>query len=72
MNHYEICNIILLGFLTHNDSYDMLIKPGDGYIKFDGKNIIFVNQAGEENISHTSNNAISLWLEKNYIKKIGE
>lgn len=72
MKCYEICDTILLGFLTHNDSYDMLIKPGDGYIKFNDKDIIFVDKDNTEHISHTINSAISVWLEKGWVKEIGE
>ena len=64
MNEYTILRPVVLGFLTHNDSYDMIIGPENGHIKFDGSDIIFVDSKGIEHVSHTSNNAIALWLER--------
>ena len=64
MNEYTILRPVVLGFLTHNDSYDMIIRPENGHLKFDGHDIIFVDSKGIEHISHTSNNAIALWLER--------
>ena len=64
MNEYTILRPVVLGFLTHNDSYDMIIGPENGHIKFDGHDIIFVDSKGIEHVSHTSNNAIALWLER--------
>jgi hypothetical protein len=64
MNEYTILRPIVLGFLTHNDSYDMIIGPENGHLKFDGHDIIFIDSKGIEHVSHTSNNAIDLWLER--------
>ena len=64
MNEYTILRPIVLGFLTHNDSYEMIIGPKNGHLKFDGSDIIFVDSKGIEHVSHTSNNAIALWLER--------
>ena len=68
MNEYTILRPVVLGFLTHNDSYDMIIGPENGHLKFDGKDIIFVDSKGGERVSHTSNNAIALWLERGQIE----
>ena len=64
MNEYTILRPIVLGFLTHNDSYEMIIGPKNGHLKFDGHDIIFIDSKGIEHVSHTSNNAIDLWLER--------
>lgn len=64
MNEYTILQTILLGFLTHNDSYDSIIGPEDGHLKFDGSDIIFVDRNDKEHLSHTTNNAIDIWLEQ--------
>ena len=72
MMRYEIRDTIMLGFLTHNDSYDILVKPGNGYIKFDGNDIIYVQKDGVELVSHTVNHAISIWLEQGKIKEIND
>ena len=68
MNEYTILRPIVLGFLTHNDSYDMIIGPDNGHLKFDGKNIYYVDRAGVEKESHTSNNAIDIWLERGILE----
>lgn len=64
MQKYKILDTIFLGFLTYNDSYEMFIEPGDGYISFNGHDIVFVDTKGVEHISHTQNHAIDVWLEK--------
>lgn len=69
MNEYNILKTIVLGFMTHNDSYEMIIKPGEGYLKFDGQDIIFVNNHGVELLSATTNNAIEIWLDQNTLEK---
>lgn len=63
MKTYKIVKTIVLGFLTHNDSYDVIIDPGSGILKDSGTDIIFVNNAGLERVSHTTQNAIAAWLE---------
>lgn len=68
MPSYTIKQPIVLGFLTHNDSYDMIIRPEKGHLRFDGSDIIFVDNMGVEHVSHTSNNAIDLWLERNFLE----
>lgn len=68
MTRYNIVQPIVLGFLTPNDSYDMIVGPENGYLKFDGSDIIFVDSKGDEHISHTSNNAITIWLEQGFLE----
>lgn len=58
-----------LGFLTHNDSYSIAVYPGDGYLRFDGKDIYFIDKDGRERQSHTVNYAIQIWLEKGLIAR---
>jgi hypothetical protein len=70
MKKYSIVQTIMLSFLTHNDSYDALLGPANGYLKFDGKDIIFVTYNGKEVVSHTTNNAIALWLEQGKIEEL--
>jgi hypothetical protein len=69
MTNYRILQTIVLGFLSHNDSYDAIFGPETGgHLKFDGKDIIYVDKAGVEQVSHTSNNAIDIWLERKIIE----
>ena len=68
MTRYTIKQSITLGFLTHNDSYSMHIHPENGYLKFDGSDIIFVDSKDNEHVSHTSNNASDLWLELGFLE----
>jgi hypothetical protein len=58
-----------LGFLTHNDSYSIVVYPGDGYLLFDGSDIYFIDKNGKERQSHTVNYAIKVWLEKGLIAR---
>jgi hypothetical protein len=46
----------------------MHIHPENGYLKFDGSDIIFVDSKDNEHVSHTSNNAIDLWLELGFLE----
>jgi hypothetical protein len=57
----------MLGFLTHNDSYDTFINPGDGSILFNGSDIVFVDKENREHISHTMNHALDIWLKEGNI-----
>ena len=68
MNEYTILRPVVLGFLTHNDSYDMIIGPENGHLKFDGHDIIFVDSKGGERVSHTVNHAIEIWLEQGILE----
>ncbi len=68
MNEYTILRPVVLGFLTHNDSYDMIISPENGHLKFDGSDIIFVDSKGGERVSHTVNHAIEIWLEQGILE----
>lgn len=68
MTKYEILDTIMLGFLTHNDSYDMLLD--NGYIYFNGKDIAFIDSTGKEHISYTMNHALDIWEDQGKIKKI--
>ena len=60
----------MLSFLTHNDSYATILTAKDGSLKFDGSDIIFVNNSGIEQVSHTTNNAIELWLKQGKIQEV--
>jgi hypothetical protein len=64
---YRILKTIVLGFLTHNDSYELIIEPGNGYIKFRNE-IIYVDKKGVERVSHTMNSAIDIWLEQGILE----
>lgn len=66
---YTILGTIVLGFLINNDSYDMIIKSGDGHLEFDGKDIIFVDTIGSRRTSHTSNSALKIWINQGKIKQ---
>ena len=68
MTKYEILDTIMLGFLTHNDSYDALID--NGYVYFNGTDIVFIDSKGKEHISHTMSNALNIWEEQGKIKPI--
>ena len=68
MIEYAIIHPIVLGFLGQFYTNDRIISPGDGYLQFDNKNIIFVDNNGIEHKSITTNNAISIWLEQNYLE----
>lgn len=70
MKKYEIIREICLGFLTHNDSYDMLIDPGVGHLEFDGKDIVWVDPVEDRFVSHTQNHAIEWFLKMGHIKEI--
>jgi len=67
---FNIVTTIMLSFLTHNDSYDTILTAKDGSLKFDGSDIIFVNNSGIEQVSHTTNNAIELWLKQGKIQEV--
>lgn len=69
MKKYEIIKEICLGFLTHNDSYDILIDPGVGHLEFDGKDIVWVDPVGDRFTSHTQNHAIEVFLDMGLIKE---
>ena len=70
MKKYEILQEIVLGFLTHNDSYDMFIDPGVGHLEFDGKDIVWVDVVGDRFTSHTQNQAIQVWVEQGRLKEM--
>lgn len=69
MIEYKILDTIVLGFLTHNDSCDVILNSEDGYLKFDGNNIILVDIQGFEHVSHTCNQAIDIWVNQKKIEK---
>jgi hypothetical protein len=68
VKQYKILDTIYLGFLTHNDSYELFIDPGFGHLKFDGSDIVYIDAHGGEHVSHTTNNAIDIWLEQGKIE----
>lgn len=70
MKKYEIIKEICLGFLTHNDSYDMFIDPGVGHLEFNDKDIVWVDPVGDRFTSHTMNHAIEVFLEMGLIKEM--
>jgi hypothetical protein len=66
---YEILKPIMLGFLTHNDSFDCIVGPGEAHLEFIDQDIILVNPKGERMTSHTQNHAIDIWLKDGSIKE---
>ena len=70
MKKYRILDTIMVGFLTHNDSYDLLIDPGTGELAFNGNDIVYIDTKGVEHISHTVNHAINIWLEQRKIESV--
>ena len=68
MIEYSILTPIVLGFLTHNDSYDREITSQDGHIAFDGSDILFIDNNNNSHTSHTVNHAIDIWLKQNKIR----
>jgi hypothetical protein len=68
MTEYTILETIVLGFDDSNDSMNIIFYPGYGHLKFDGSDIYFVTDAGKEHKSHTTNNAIELWLQQGKIE----
>lgn len=73
IGEYDIVpgDYICLGFLTHNDSYDKVLRSTDGHLRFDGNDIYFIFKDGTERQSHTMNHAIQVWLEDGHIKRRG-
>lgn len=69
VGEYDLVEYVVLGFLTHNDSYDKIIRPGDGHLRFDGSDIYFIDRDGKERQSHTVNHAIQVWLEEGILRK---
>ena len=70
MKQYKILKTIVLGFLTHNDSYEILIDPGFGHLGFNGNDIVYIYSKGVEHISHTQNHAIDIWLSQGKIEEM--
>lgn len=68
MTDYTILQPIVLGFLGQFDTQDSIISASDGHIRFDDKNIIFVDNNGVEHESVTTNNAIEVWLEQHILE----
>ena len=68
MKKYEILDKIVLGFLTHDDSDDVIISPKpDTFLEADDHTIWLVNKNGRFE-SHTTITAIQHWLEQGKIK----
>lgn len=65
---YEIIGTIVLGFLTHNDSYDAILS--EGTLELIEGDIVFTSVAGNSFISHTHNHAIQYYLDLGRIKEI--
>ena len=68
---YKILEPIVLGFLGQYDTQDRMVSSKDGYLKFDHKNVIFVDNNGVEEVSITTNNVIDIWLIQNKIQEFG-
>jgi hypothetical protein len=68
MTEYTILETIVLGFDNFSESTDVIFNPGKGHLKFDGSDIYFVTETGKEHKSHTTNNAIELWLKQGKIE----
>jgi len=66
MKTYDVVKPIMLSFLAQ-DQYDLILH--EGHIKFDGKNIIYVDLDGNEKESITTNNAINIFLERGDINE---
>ena len=66
MKTYDVVKPIMLSFLAQ-DQYDSILH--EGHIKFDGKNIIYVDLNGNEKESVTINNAINIFLERGDINE---
>lgn len=68
MKHYKIIKPIVLGFLTHNDSYEAILD--EGTLSLMGGDIIFTCVAGNSVVSHTQNHAIEVFLGMGLIEEI--
>jgi len=69
--YFEIRKEIGLGFFNGREQYDQLIEPGQGYLMFNGRNIYWVVD-GQERMSDTINEAISIWLNQGRIEEVTE
>jgi hypothetical protein len=69
--YFEIRSEIGLGFFNGRQQYDQLIEPGHGYLMFNGHDIYWIVD-GQEWMSDTINEAISIWLEQGRIGEVGQ
>lgn len=63
---YKIVQPIVLGFLIGNDSEDYIIDAGT--LQVINGDIVFTGVSGKDNISHTTTNAIDIWLKQGKIQ----
>lgn len=67
--YFEIHKEIMLGFFNGREQYDVIIEPGQGQLMFNGCDIYWVVD-GQERMSETINQAISIWLGNGSIKEV--
>ncbi|KQV96633.1 hypothetical protein [Pelomonas sp. Root1237] len=67
--YFEIRKEIGLGFFNGREQYDQLIEPGQGFLIFNGRDIYWVVD-GQERMSDTINEAISIWLAQGRIEEV--
>ncbi|WP_291022789.1 3'-5' exoribonuclease [Hydrogenophaga sp.] len=68
-HYFEIRKEIGLGFFNGREQYDQLIKPSQGFLLFNGRDICWVVD-GQTRMSDTVNEAISIWLEQRRIEEV--
>jgi hypothetical protein len=66
--YFDIRKAIMLGFFNGREQYDVLIEPGHGRVMFNGCDIYWVVD-GQERMSETINNAITIWLKDGSIEE---
>lgn len=65
---YKIVKPIVLGFLTHNDSYEAILRIGT--VHFNGEDIVYTSPLGNEAVSHTQNHALDFYLKDGSIEAL--
>lgn len=71
MKKYKINSVIMLGFLTPQDQYDLSIGPNDSYSLEANDTTIWLvyNKTGKRSESITTINAIQYWLDDGAIEE---
>ncbi len=67
VKRYRILQPVVLGFLTHNDSFDVIVDGGT--IESDGVTLHLVNELGRHE-SHTEAAAVTAWLATGHVEEI--
>lgn len=72
--YYKVLQPITLSFLTPQNQYDQMIEPEDDItIGWDGEHTIFtIDPIGERKESITVAYAITIYLERGWIKEVKE